>query len=878
MSGAEAPGSPASRGRIRGGALVWLIGGEWRAHPARLVAAVLAIAVGVALGFAVHLVNRAALDSFARAVNAVSGAADVQVHSVTPAGVNEGLYPKLARVHGVVAASPVVELTGWMRRADAGAGGRGDDVRVTLLGLDMMRAMQVTPSLIGRVGAQDGAGAEAWLDEDVVFLSRAALAATGTRIGSMMLVTAAGRRHVLRVAGTLPVAGEARALAVMDIAAAQWRFGQLGRLQRIDLALEDGVPREMAMAAVVAALPPDAELVTAQDEVSRSDSLSRAYRVNLGMLAMVALLTGGFLVFSAQSLSVARRVPQFALLRVLGQRRGALRRQLLVEGLVLGLAGSLIGLVIGYGLALLVLRLMGADLGGGYFEGRAVALAPAPEAALGFAALGIAVAVVASLVPADAAARAQPAVALKAGGEAGDAGRQGLGGRWGPGLWVGLAMLALAGLAAAAPPVRGLPVFGYVAMALLLAGGIAVMPWLARALLAPLVGRDWPVPVGLALRRLWGAPSAAAVALSGIVASTSLMVAMAVMVASFRGSVDEWLVQLLPADIYLHVEGGEAGGLGSGLDRATQARLRAVPGVAGVRFVRQMPLRLAPGAPPVVLSGQPVAVDPAASLPMMGTSVPAALWPKGLRPVWVSEPLALLQGLAPGDRLRLPLGGGQEVFVAGVWRDYARQFGAVAMDTADFEALTGDTGKTEAGLVLAPGADVAVVMRAVKAALPPAIAARTVIAEPRAMRAEAMRIFDRSFAITYALEVIAILIGLIGVATAFSAQTLARVREFGMLRHVGVRRGQVMAMLMSEGAGLGALGVVAGIGLGLVMAQVLIQVVNPQSFHWTMETRLPWGLFAGLMVAIVLAAAGTALLAGRRALSVGAVQAVRADW
>ena len=842
-----------------GGALPWLIGGEWRAHPARLVAAILAIAVGVALGFAVHLVNRAALDSFARAINTVSGAADLQVHAISPTGFDEALYPRLARLPGLAAVSPVVQLSARMDTPDTSPD--TSSTRLTLLGLDMLRAAQVTPSLIGQpLGQTDPADA---LNPNRVYLSRAALNASGKKIGDQITLTAAGRSHSFRISGILPLAGEDQPLAVIDIAEAQWRFAQLGRLHRLDLALSEDTSRNTFLNALKSQLPANAELVTAQDEASRSASLSRAYRVNLGMLAMVALLTGGFLVYSAQSLSVARRIPQFALLRVLGQRRSALRKQLLTEGLILGTLGSLTGLLIGHGLAALVLHLLGADLGGGYFQGKAASLAPAPGAALAFAALGVAVAILASLAPAEAAARAQPAVALKSGTDASDTSKA-----WPA--WPGLALLALAGVAALLPPVFGLPLFGYAAMALLLAGGIAIMPRLARALLAPLLTRNWPVPLDLALKRLWGAPSAAAVALSGIVASTSLMVAMAVMVDSFRGSVDEWLVQLLPADIYLHVEGADSGGL----DRAAQARIASLPGVASVRFVRQMPLRLAAGQPAIILSGQPIAHDPQDSLPLI-SSTPI---PDGARPVWISEPMAFLHKLQPGDSLTLPLSGQQSFFVAGVWRDYARQFGAVAMDSADFEALTGDTSKTEAGLTLTPNTAAAPVMQALRNSLPQTLAAQTMIAEPRAMRTQALAIFDKSFAITYALEVIAILIGLIGIATAFSAQTLARVREFGMLRHIGVKRGQIIAMLMSEGAALGALGVLAGITLGLVMAQVLIRVINPQSFHWTMNTSIPWGLFAALAAAIILAAAGTARLAGRRALSTAAVHAVRADW
>ena len=475
-------------------------------------------------------------------------------------------------------------------------------------------------------------------------------------------------------------------------------------------------------------------------------------------------------------------------------------------------------------------------------------------------------AVLSSLFPALEAARARPAVALKNTGDASDPRRR-------PAGWPGLALLGLGGVAALGPPVAGLPLLGYAAMALMLAGGVAAMPWLARVLLAPLQARLRAPALDLAAKRLWGAPRQAAVALCGIVASTSLMVAMAVMVSSFRGSVDDWLVQILPSDIYLHIEGAEAGGI----DPAAQAWLAATPGVAHIRFVRQLPLRLDPAKPAVVLTGQPIdARDTGRSLPLIGKPVAV---PPGAVPVWVSEPMVWLYGIKPGETMLLPLGGqARRVFVAGVWRDYARQFGAIAMRSADLATMTGDASATEAAIDAKSGVALPALITALRQRMPAAVAGQALFGEPRQMRAMALTIFDRSFAITYALEAIAITIGLIGVAATFSAQTLARTREFGMLRHIGVRRGQIMAMLAAEGAALGAVGVIAGLGLGIVMSQVLIHVVNPQSFHWTMDTRLPWGLFAGLVVALVGAAAGTAVLAGRQALSADAVRAVRDDW
>jgi putative ABC transport system permease protein len=413
---------------------------------------------------------------------------------------------------------------------------------------------------------------------------------------------------------------------------------------------------------------------------------------------------------------------------------------------------------------------------------------------------------------------------------------------------------------------------GYAAIALMLAGGVAAMPWLARSIVSPLRRLKDPSPaVALAIARLWGAPGQAAIALCGIVASVSLMAAMGVMVASFRGSVESWLVQVLPSDLYLRAAVGDAG-----LDPAQQARLAVLPGVRRITFSRSTLLRLAPDRPAVALSA--VRVDPLhpdRTLPILGR----ALRPQpGVTPVWISEPMARIYHRRIGDRLVLPLATGPVLaVVAGVWRDYARQFGAIAMSEADYTRLTGDANRTEAGIDLMPGAAPETVAAALRTAWPPG-SAPPEVAQPKRLRVMALALFDRSFAATYALEAIAIVVGLTGVAATFSAQTLARTKEFGMLRHIGVRRRQVLAMLALEGALLGVVGVAAGLGLGLAMSQVLIHVINPQSFHWTMETRIPWRLLASLAVALVAASAGAAVLAGRSAVSAGAVRAVREDW
>jgi putative ABC transport system permease protein len=830
-------------------ALGWLIGGEWRFHPARFLTTAIAIAVGVALGFAVHLVNGSALASFDGAVRGVNGAAELSVRATSPLGIDERLYPRVARAAGVADASPVVRLDARIGKA-----------RLTLLGIDAIRAGAVTPALVGLPPRGPDAGSDVVFDEAALCLSRAALAQSGAVVGARMAVTANGRTVPLRIAGTLPAADAETVIGVMDIAAAQWRFGRLGRIDRIDLTLADRATAEASLAKL---LPADAILSTAEARGAQGSALSRAYRVNLDMLALVALLTGGFLVYSAQSLSVARRQRAFALLRTLGMPSGGVIAAVVVEGLAIGIVGALAGLAMGYGLAWAALHWFGGDLGAGYFNGGTARVVFQPGAAMGFFALGLLAAVLGSAIPARAAARAMPAAALKNAGDVLDPRRPAA---W----WPAAALLAAGGACALLPAVAGLPLFGFAGMALMLAGGVAGVPWFARTLLAPPARRTrGSVPVQLAIRHLHGAPGEAATALCGIVASTALMIAMATMVTSFRGAVDDWLGQVLGADLYLRTTAGAS------FDPATRAHLAATPGVERLAFSRQLPLTIAADRPPISLIARPERDGRDPLLVLIERAPPL---PAGTLPVWVSEPAQRLYGWDPGETIALPIAGRTRFTVAGVWRDYGRQAGAVLIDEADYQQLTGDAGRDEASAMLAPGSDAVAVGEAMTARLPAGLRGQVEVTQPATLRRLALTLFDRSFAVTYLLEAVAILVGLAGVAATMSAQTIAREREFGMLRHLGLTRAQLGSMLATEGAMVGLTGALAGIGLGLVLAQVLIHVINPQSFNWTMTTQVPFGTLFGVAAALTGAAALTAVLAGRRATARGAVQSVREDW
>ncbi|MCA3212322.1 MAG: ABC transporter permease [Burkholderiales bacterium] len=871
----NAPSAPRAAGER--GPLPWswllahVIGGYARQHPLRVAVQVLAIAIGVALGYAVHLINASALAEFSSAVRQVTGQADASVTGARE-GFDETLYARVAADPAVALASPVLELELPLVKP-ARLRGRS----LTLVGVDLFRVGALAPQWIGEPMG-DGDRRFALLD-DGLFLSPAALQALGLQPGDTLTVQVGGRTQPLRVAGRLPAAREGHVVAAMDLGFAQWRLDRLGLLSRIDLQLTAGA--SLAELAPRLALPPGVALQPADAAAQRASNLSRAYRVNLNVLALVALFTGAFLVYSLQAQAVLARRTQLAFLRVIGTTRREVERLLLAEAAVLGALGALLGVAGGLAIASAALKVLGGDLGGGYFAGVAPSLVLNPGPLALFFALGVAAAVVGGGLPAREAARARPALALKAGSgldQESEAARA----------WPGLALAALALLLLQARPLDGIPLGAYLAIALLLVAAILLKPLIAPLLFKPLaraVQRAVAprVPLWLAATRLAATPRFAAIGAAGIVASFALMVAMATMVASFRTSVDQWLGRVLPADVYVRAGPVAAGALGAttaAFPAADQQALAGHPQVERAEFARNVKVALDPARAPVALIARPVdRAAPERVLPMTGSVRP---WRPGEPPpAWVSEAMVEIYGAGVGSTLTLPLARpdgsalAQPFIVSGVWRDYARQTGAVMIDAADYERLTGQDARTEAALWLKPGAVPARVIEELAAALQVKTAK---FAQTGEIRAISLRIFDRSFAVTYVLEIVAIVIGLVGIGATFSAQAIVRTKEFGVLRHVGVTRQQVLALLAIEGLLITLLAIVLGLAAGLAVAWILVAVVNPQSFYWTMDFRLPWGLVLALVGALLTAATLTALLAGRRAVSGEAIYAVREDW
>ncbi len=893
-------------------------------HPWRNLAAVVAVMLGVALAFAVHLINASALSEFSSAVRAVNGQPDLEIRA-TSGGINEALYARVANHPGVALASPVLEVPTYALDA------QGNKKSIKVMGVDALVVAGVAPSLMP-LPAQAGnkskdpdpkgsSDADATADA-LAFANRFAIFSPGTvflnAAAQAALPDAWETQHIrilrslqsasLTVAGTVAAGGAA--LAVMDIGAAQDLFGLQGQVSRIDVRLAAGTSRETLVKDLQ--LPANVQAQSPDDATERISNLSRAYRVNMTVLALVALFTGAFLVFSVLSLSVAKRAQQFALLGVLGLTARGRMQLVLCEAAFLGTLGSAAGIALGSALAALALSMLGGDLGGGYFSGVAPPLQWNGLAALIYGALGVAAAMVGAWWPARAAYSLPLAQTLKGLGSSAKQGR---------GFVFALFFIASGAFFTLVPAVFGIPLAAFLSIGLLLVGGIGLLPWLVALTydrLAPLVAtRALPL---LAVERARRVRETAAVAVSGVVAALSLAVALTVMVASFRNSVMQWLDVVLPAPLYVRTAGNVAAGQVLNFNPAMVQAIKAVPGVARVEGQRVSSILLKPNHPAVAIIARWMD-DPAKNFPLVSGPVPpAASVPKGAVPIYVSEPMVDLHQARLGQVFQLNMPNASVntaqaatnfvanstpsaepgYYVAGVWRDYARQFGAIAIDQGAYARITGDTRLNDLAIWLKDGATSATVQDAIRDAIATqlrkeadagkdASTAPTTSASPdmskllefssaTEIRDISLKIFDRSFAVTYWLQAVAIAIGLFGVAASFSAQVLARRKEFGLLAHLGLTKKQILSVVASEGTAWTAIGSIAGCTLGLVVAYVLVNVVNPQSFHWTMDMHIPWLRLAALCAAVVAAGTVTAWLAGRAAAGKDAVMAVKEDW
>jgi putative ABC transport system permease protein len=821
---------------------------DWSRHPWQAGLAVIGVAVGVAVVVAVDLANGSALKAFDLASEAVLGRATHQVVGDST-GLRDDLYRRLRVDHAVRPSAPVVE---GLVEID----GR-PDMRLRLLGLDPFAERDFRSYVGGGPGGE--LDLAAFLTRrGAVLLSERTARDLGVEQGDEFALLVGGRPVDAFLAGVLrPQAGareEALAeLMVADIATAQEILGLAGRLSRIDLILDSGAAGETTAERVARLLPPGARLQPAAAGSAAATSMTRAFRLNLKALGLLALLCGGFLIYNTVAFGVVRRRRLLGVLRCLGAGRRKLLALVLGESLLIGLAGSLLGAAAGQLLGRRLLGLVTQTINDLYFAVtvRSVELAPGTYAK--GVLLGLAIAAVAALAPAIEAMSVAPRSALA---------RSELESRLHRLLpMVSLTGLLLAGLGGLILlPDWGL-VAGFVGMFAVLLGAASLTPAaavLGGRLLARPAGRLFGQLGRIATRGLETALSRTAVAVAALSMAVAVTVGVDLMIRSFRDTVTRWLELSLPADLYLSIYSTPGRRFTAHETFPTEVvdRLRNLDGVARLNSLRH--LELATEAGPL----RALAIDlDARSYGALEfrSGRPEEIWPafQAGEAIIVSEPLANRRGLAVGSELLLPTPSGElPLPVAGVYSDYASDQGAMMLSRALYDRAWADDAVTAISLHATSEAALDELTARVRAAIAEVPGAR--VRSSRGLRQESLEVFDRTFLITDVLRLLAVIVALVGVLSALMALQLDRERELGVLRALGLTPGQLWAVVSSQTAVLGLIAGLLAAPLGWIMAVIMVRVINLRSFGWTIELNTQPGPF----VAALALAVGAALAAG----------------
>ncbi len=821
-----------------------------RRRPLQYLLFVLGVAIGVAMMVSIDLANGSARRAFSLSTDAVTGKATHRVAG-GPTGLDEDVYRRIRVEAGFSPAAPVVE--GYVGAAALGA------QPFRLVGIDPFAEPPFRSYFDPGGGAGlDVAGLTAFLTvPNSLVLARDTAEAAGLALGDELTLNVVGRPVTARIVGLLQPADDVSRRALQgilftDIASAQEILGLTGRLSHIDLIAAD----DAALAPLAALLPPGATIETAAARQNAVRQMTAAFELNLTALSMLALVVGMFLIYNTVTFSVVQRRPLFGILRCLGVTGGQLFSLILGEAIILSLVGSALGLGLGVLLGRGAVGLITQTINDFWFVVNVRDVSVPAASLLRGLAVGVGAAILAALVPAIEAARTAPQSTLR---------RSSLESRIRrllPWLVVAWAALTAAGVGLLAWPAGGLPAaFG---------GLFAVL--IAAALLAPAVTAALMPPAGALGGRLLGALgrlaprdivrslSRTSVAIAALMTAVSVIVGVSIMVGSFRGTVAQWLEQTLQADIYLSAPGGTANRAAGALDPAVVAAVRDWPGVA--KAVTSHPVQVE--LPDFGRLVQLVAIDGDVS---RGNRPYAWVrddlddpWPalEAGEGIIISEALVLKENLpTPPPPVTLPTADGPRPFpVLAVFYDYSSDQGSVFIDDDLYQQIWDDPSVSAVGLIVEPGQDVDAIIAAIEASL--AGRQDVVVQSNEALRRGSLEIFDRTFAITSALRLLAIIVAFIGVLSALMSLQLERGRELGTLRATGMTRQQLWALTLLETGLMGAVAGLLALPVGYALAWILTYVINVRSFGWTLRMELRPEYFLQALAVAVLAA----LLAG----------------
>ena len=793
---------------------------------ARSLLVVLAVALGVGVVLAIDLAGNAAAGSFHSSMDTLAGDNDLEVTAA--GGVPEQIVGQLARMPYPLRVSARIE-----DHATVVASGE----TVPLIGIDVIaeansRQDQKLENPVDRESLKH------INDPDAVWVTRTLGKKVGDKIA--LLINDQTREYMVR--GFIPESAKAGGDAIaMDIGAAQLATGKAGRIDRILLKVPETPDGGQAgfdawQQRLRAALPGGVELNAQGSQTASNRRMLAAFRWNLRILSYIALLVGAFLIYNTISVSVVRRRADIGTVRALGASRRAVLCAFLAEAVLFGTVGAVIALPLGRLLATGAVRLLATTVDALYISSRPGSLSLSVESVILAFVVGIGVSVASALSPAREASMVPPTEAMARGRREYDIRVE----RTRDAL-IALGLAGAGALASRVPAIEGKPLFGYLSALLLIAASALATPamvYWCTSTASTMLRKVMGVEAMLAARSLAGSLRRTSVLVGALSTAIAMMTSVGIMVGSFRQTVITWMDSELPADLYLRPAGDPGADRHPTIAVNLADRIAGVPGVEAVSRFRAYEIEYQ--GLPVTLAGAEMNAsrhrEPSSF--MSGRKAEEVL--KELArsdAAIVSEPFSNKHHVKAGDTITLPLGEKLVRFrIVDVFYDYGNERGYVILDRSTMLRYLPDPAPSNLAVYLKPGADLEAAREAIKKV---AAHSDVLIFSNRDIRTEAVRIFDQTFAITYALEAVAVIVAVMGIAGALMSIVIDRRREFGLLRILGATTAQIRKLILVEAGLIGILANITGFALGAVLSLVLIFVINKQSFGWTIQFHWP---------------------------------------
>lgn len=848
----------------------------WR-RPLQSLFLILGVAIGVAMIVAIDLANSSASRAFDLGTESVAGRATHQVVG-GPTGLDEQIYIDLRRQADFRQSAPVVE----------------EYVTVVEMDMQPMRVLGVDPfaespfrSYLGTANdAPDGSASVSSADflaafmarPNTVLLSNSLADQYGLAVGDQLTIRRSGEIHELEIVGLLEPSDDLSrrgldGLLLTDIATAQEVLDKVGRLSRIDLIVPDGPDRDKELARVEEILPSSARIERAAARSGTVDEMTAAFRLNLTALSLLALVVGMFLIYNTVTFSVIQRRNTLGSLRSLGVTRREIFGLILGESTILGLIGSIVGLALGIFLGIGAIRLVTQTVNDLFFVVAVREIEIPTFTLIKGAAIGILAALIGAAVPAYEAMSVTPAGVMKRSQVEERVKR----------LVPLVTLVGCLGLGVGA--ILLIPewnlIVSFVGLFAVILGCSLLTPvltlWFMNVVrfLADRVtfGRRSAGVVGrMAPRYVTRSLSRTSVAIAALMVAVSVIIGVGIMIGSFRSTVQLWLEDILQADIFI-TPVALNNSQDVRFDPDLYAQLANFDGVVRTATTRQVKVaafipdesaeRNAPDESAERNARQVnlVALDNDVAGENRRYRAAVGDW----RETWqaveaggivINEPMANRTGLSVGDELVLQTDQGRSQFsIVGVTVSFDVNSTVLIHDSV-YRAFWDDAQISAVALFLEPGMDVDEKVAEIRRVM--AGEAELGVRSNRGLREDALVVFDRTFAITVALQLLATLVAFIGILSTLMSLQLERTREIGVLRANGMTRLQLWRLSLLETGLIGSTAGIIAIPTGLLLAIVLIYIINLRSFGWSLDMNLqPGQLFQALIVAV-----SAALLAG----------------